>query len=46
MHTLYIYKHDGDELIASFSGETNEECEDKAFVYLGVDEYYATYTEQ
>ena len=45
MYTLYIYKYSDDTLLTSFSGESNAECEEKAFVYLG-DDYYATYTEQ
>ncbi len=43
--TLYIYT-DNDDLVASFTGDSNEECEDEAFCYLGLDGYYATYTEQ
>lgn len=46
MLTLRIYTHEGDELVASFTGESNQDCEDQAFLYLGDDDYYAMYTEQ
>lgn len=41
---LYIYVIETKEVIAIATGETNEECEDKAFNYLGCDECAATYT--
>lgn len=43
--TLYIYKVSTLEIVAIFTGETNEECEAAAFEYLGVDEYGACYSE-
>ncbi|MCP4339850.1 MAG: hypothetical protein GY799_13405 [Desulfobulbaceae bacterium] len=41
---LYIYDAETNEVVATATGETNEDCENKAFNYLGVDEYAGTYT--
>ena len=41
---FYIYEVESNEVVAIVNGETNEECEKKAFNYLGVDEYAGTYT--
>ncbi len=41
---LFIYNVETKEVVAIVNGETNEECEEKAFNYLGVDEYAGTYT--
>lgn len=30
MHTLYIYRLDNNVIVATVTGETNEECEEKA----------------
>ena len=41
---LYIYDAESMEVVAIAEGNSNEECEDKAANYLGVDEYGATYS--
>ncbi|MCP4585355.1 hypothetical protein [Pseudoalteromonas sp.] len=41
---LYIYNVDTKEIIAIAEGSTNDECEQKTFEYLGVDEYGGSYT--
>lgn len=42
---LYIYTNEENpELVETIEGNTNEECEEKAFVYMGNDVYFATYT--
>lgn len=41
---LYIYSVETMEIVAIATGESNEECEDKAAKYLGTDEYAGTYT--
>jgi len=40
---LYIYENSTGNLLKTFEGETNEECEEKAFYYLDTDIYHATY---
>lgn len=42
---FYIYNVDTMEIVEIFEGSTNEECEEKAFNYLGVDEYGGTYSD-
>ncbi len=41
---LYIYEIDTKQIVKIVEGATNEECENQAFNYLGVDEFGATYT--
>lgn len=43
---LYVYHVETLEVVAVFNGKTNAECEDAARVYLGVDEYGATYSHE
>jgi hypothetical protein len=33
MNTLYIYNNETKEIVATASGETNQECEEKASIY-------------
>ena len=41
---LYIYTNEEKpELIAAFEGYTNEECEEKGSLYMGSEDYFATY---
>ena len=41
---LSIYNTETKEVVAIVNGETDADCEDKAFNYLGVDEYAGTYS--
>ena len=41
---LYVYDVETNEVIAIANGNSNQECEQKASLYLGVDEYAGTYT--
>ena len=41
---LYIYNVETMEVAAIAEGSDNQECEDKAFNYLGSDEYAGTYS--
>ena len=41
---LYIYDTETMKVVATAAGNNNQECEDKAFNYLGTDKYGATYT--
>jgi hypothetical protein len=41
---FYIYNSETLEVVAIAKGNTNQECEEKAALYLGTDEYGATYT--
>lgn len=40
---LYIYETETNEIVATATGETNQECERKAAAYLGTDEYGGAY---
>lgn len=42
MKTLYIYNLETNLVVAKATGETNEECESKAFAYAN--DYGASYT--
>ena len=44
-HLFYIYNVDTMEIVAIAGGDSNEECEGKAFIYLGMDEYGGTYSD-